>query len=100
MNSKLGIHVQVRPHGWKEFVKAAKPIVVKCMDPGIADEWEQLVADIRQQTGWPEFDMFLLGRIQVSQSLDNPEQSAQNLWNTIRDRTTPEKRLLFDAWEG
>ena len=98
MNSKLGVHIQVRPPHWKEFIKAARPCIVKSMDPHIEDEWEDLIATIRAETGCPDFDIFLLGRIQVSQSLDNPEASAQALWAEIQARTQhPE---IFDAWEG
>jgi hypothetical protein len=109
MNSKLGLHIQVRPPHWKAFLKAARPCIVKSMDLHVEDEWEDLIAEIRAETGWPDFDIFLLGRVQVPQSLglssrrrietlDNPEASAQALWAEIQARTQhPE---VFDAWEG
>jgi hypothetical protein len=99
VNSKLGLHIQTRPPHWKEFIKATRPCVVKSVAPKIEDEWEQLIEEIRQETGWPDFDIFLLGRIKMTQQpLEDPEAAALALWNEIKAKVSNPR--LFDAWEG
>jgi hypothetical protein len=99
MNSKLGLHIQIRPHGWKELVKATRPCIVKSVAPKIEDEWEEVIEEIRQETGWPDFDIFLLGRIKMTQQpLEDPEAAAWALWREIQAKVNNPK--MFDAWEG
>ncbi len=104
MNSKLGVHIEVREQGWKEFVKAAKPCIVKSMDLGIAhkDEWADVMDSVRSEPGWENSGIFLLGRLYVKdQPLDNPADRALELWEKIRLKVPDRaERERFDAWEG
>jgi len=115
MTSKLGVHLQVLPQGWSDFVAEAKPAVVKSLEWGIADEWDPETIDDPEKRAkaqiWKDHKVFLLGRHVVSeQYLENPADQAVYFWQrlmqeksgngTLSEDEVLRKMRIFDAWEG
>ena len=113
-NSKLGLHLQKRRHGWPQVVADTTPALVKSLEWGIIDDWisaeQSDPIKIEHAHRWQSQHTFLLGRHVTSLTPENPAQSATAFWDEMLDQLTGgdiNKRgqvlgrmRRFDAWEG
>jgi hypothetical protein len=104
MNSKLGIHIDTRTHGWDKFIVETRPAIVKSLDLKVVDDWpDKVIGKIREDLGGAEPNIFLLGRLfllQGEQRLDDPPENARLFFEKLMSRLTEEELKLFDAIEG
>ncbi|MEA3459407.1 MAG: hypothetical protein U9R11_01815, partial [Chloroflexota bacterium] len=91
MSSKLGIHVQRIVGGVEDFIKEAKPGVVKSLEHN-PDFWREV------KEASP--DTFIVGRLYVEkQLLDDPIRRAREFCDELFP-VAERMRGIYDAWEG